>query len=306
MAGPATEARIAEVVAICARYGGTSIIALAGAPATGKSHVAIIAAQRHAGEPTRVKEIQFHQSFTYEEFIEGLRIDATGAVQPTPGVFLSWNEDAAADTVAGHTYVLLIEELTRANISAVIGELLTYIEHRDRDFETLFSRTRVRVAQNLTILATFNPVDRSALSIDDALLRRLRIVDFLPDPGQLEEMLAEPGRNVPTHVVAKLKAIFELCRERHRSDYETLMPFGHGIFSEIQTEGDLHALWHQRIKRILRRPLLDPHPFAETIEEAYPWRVNANFVLIAPAATEPRMPEPEPNAPTGAPGNTTE
>ena len=282
MAGPATEARITEVLEVCSRYGATSIIALAGPPGTGKSHVAVIAAQRHAGEPTRVREIQFHPSFTYEEFMEGLRIDATGAVQPTPGIFLSWNEDALADDVTTHNYVLLIEELTRANLSAVLGELLTYVEHRDRDFETLFSHTKAKVASNLTILATFNPVDRSALSIDDALLRRLRIIDFLPDPLQLAEMLKSGGRNIPDHVIEKLQNLFEVCRSEHKAEFASLMPFGHGIFSEVREEADLYPLWHQRLNRMLRRPLLDPHPFTETIENAYPWKDSAEYKLPDP------------------------
>lgn len=280
MLGPATEARVQQVVETCKRYGSTSIIALSGAPATGKSHAAIIAAQRVADEPTRVKEIQFHQSFTYEEFVEGLRIDASGAVQPTPGVFLSWNEDALADHETGNFYVLLIEELTRANLSSVLGELLTYVEHRDREFETLFSRSRIRVADNLVILATFNPVDRSALSIDDALLRRLRIIDFAPDLDQLSEMLSGADKSLPTHVIDALKAIFRACRTNYPDEYEALMPFGHGIFAEVAEEADLYDLWHQRIKRMLRRPLLDPHPFAEVIEEGYPWRSSPDFRLV--------------------------
>lgn len=279
MLGPATEARVQQVVDTCKRYGSTSIIALAGAPATGKSYAAVIAAQRVADEPTRVKEIQFHQSFTYEEFVEGLRIDASGAVQPTPGVFLSWNEDAQADSETGNSYVLLIEELTRANISSVLGELLTYVEHRDREFETLFSRSRIRVAKNLVILATFNPVDRSALSIDDALLRRLRVIDFEPDLAQLSEMLSGPDRSLPSHVISALQSLFSACKVNHPDDYDALMPFGHGIFAEVFGEADLYDLWHQRIKRILRRPLLDPHPFAEVIEEGYPWRANPDFRL---------------------------
>ena len=286
MAGPATETRIQEVIDACRRYGQTSIIALAGPPGTGKSHIAVIAAQRHAKEPTRVKEIQFHPSFTYEEFMEGLRIDATGAVQPTPGIFLSWNDDALADKIKDHQYVLLIEELTRANLSAVLGELLTYIEHRNRDFETLFSHTKAKVAPNLTVLATFNPVDRSALSIDDALLRRLRIIDFLPDEAQLAEMLSSNGRKVPTYVIEKLKQIFQICKKEHPTEYSSLMPFGHGIFSEVQSEGDLYALWHQRLVRMLRRPLLDPHPFTETIESAYPWKQKPEFRLPVPATKE--------------------
>lgn len=277
MPNAATEKKVDEVVAACARYGATSIIALAGPPATGKSHVALIAAQRHAGLPSRVREIQFHQSFTYEEFVEGLRIDASGAVNHKAGVFLEVNDDATADPE--HNHVLLIEELTRANLAAVLGELLTYVEHRERSFRTLFGGTSVTVAPRLTILATFNPVDRSALSIDAALLRRLRIIDFLPDSGQLADMLAAKKSPLPQIVVDRLIAIFAICKQKHPKEYDTMVPFGHGIFSEIESEADLYPLWEQRLRRILYRPLQDPHPFASTIEAAYPW-TNPNFRLV--------------------------
>ncbi len=281
--GAATERQIAAVVEACEKYGSTSIITLCGVPATGKSYIAIIAAQRYSGEPTRVREVQFHQSFTYEEFVEGLRIGADGAVEPLPGVFLEWNEVAVTDGKL--RYVLLIEELTRANLGAVLGELLTYIEFRDRSFYTLFSRRMVRVAKNLTIIATFNPVDRSAIDIDDALLRRLRIIDMPPDTDQLEEMLSQYGLSKP--VTDALKKVFDDCRDADPGEYETLMPFGHGVFAEVRTEEDLHPLWHQRLKRMLYRPLLDPHRFAEVIEKAYPWRDAAYRVSSAAGAPEP-------------------
>lgn len=266
--GPATEKRIGKVVAACERYGQSSVIALAGVPATGKSYVAAIAAQRHAGEPTRVREIQFHQSFAYEEFMEGLRIGDGGLVRPYSGVFLEWNDRAHDDSDL--RYVLLIEELTRADMTAVLGELLTYVEHRERLFYTMFSRRSVRVAPNLTILTTFNPSDRSAIDVDDALLRRLRIIDCPPSPDLLEEMLQ--SRDLDAGVIDRLKILFLECERAFPNDYETLMPFGHGIFAEIAKEGDLNDLWEQRIEKILYRPLLEPHAFAPTIEQAYPWR----------------------------------
>lgn len=267
--GPATEAAISSVVTACERYGSRSIVALAGVPGTGKSFVASIAAQRFAGEPLLVREVQFHQSFTYEEFIEGLRIEDASGVNVVPGVFLDWNERALQDP--DRRYVLLIEEFTRANLAGVLGELMTYLEHRERPFVSVYSRRPVYVAKNLTILATYNPTDRTAIELDGALIRRLRIVRFPPSPDQLGEMLS--ATNVPPKVLTKLKDLFSECSRRFPDEYQDLMPFGHGIFAEVQAEvPDLHLLWKERIAYLLRRPLVEPHPFTDAIEELYPWR----------------------------------
>jgi 5-methylcytosine-specific restriction endonuclease McrBC GTP-binding regulatory subunit McrB len=274
--GQETERKIAEVVDTCQRSGSHSIIALAGVPGTGKSFIASIAAQRFTGEPLLVREIQFHRSFSYEEFIEGMRIDNSGAVSVLPGIFLEWNAMALDDPE--RRYLLLIEELTRADLSAVLGELMTYIEHRERFFLTIYSRRPIQVASNLTILATFNPTDRSALDIDNAMLRRLRIVDFPPSTGQLEEMLKTKG--FEPKVVDQLKSLFTTCQEKFESDYSYLMPFGHGIFADINAETpDLYRLWVERIRHLIRRPLVDPHPFADVIEQAYPWRADEKHKL---------------------------
>lgn len=266
---PATEAMITQVVEACQRYGNRAIIALAGVPGSGKSFIASIAAQRFAGEPLLVREIQFHQSFSYEEFIEGLRIDHSGSVNVVPGIFLEWNERALDDL--GHRYVLLIEELTRANLSAVLGELMTYLEHRDRPFFTVYSRKPVYIANNITILSTFNPTDRSAIEMDTALIRRLRIIRCLPSTEQLAEMLA--GSTLTPAVTERLKDIFRTCERNFPQQYEHLMPFGHGIFADVMEERpDLHRLWVERIDHLLHRPLIEPHPFADAIAEAYPWK----------------------------------
>jgi AAA domain (dynein-related subfamily) len=264
----ATEAKISEVVAVCNRYGTTSVIALAGVPGTGKSHIALHAAQRVASDPLMVRELQFHPSVTYDTFIEGMRIDAAGATVPRDGSFLEWNDRAIADPA--HIYVLLIEEFTRADVSTVLGDLLTYLEYRNRHFMALYSGRPVQVAENLRIIATYNPTDRSALHLDQALLRRLRVISFPPDSAQLEEMLA--GRPISTAAVTQLKAMFAICKKAFAADYDNGMPFGHGIFAQVENETpDLYDLWNERIVRLLQPPLLQPHPFYDVIRTAYPW-----------------------------------
>jgi 5-methylcytosine-specific restriction protein B len=272
--GPATETKIKEVVDACEQYGSRSIIALSGVPGTGKSFIASIAAQRFCGEPLLVKEIQFHQSFSYEEFIEGLRIGDLSGVNVVPGVFLEWNQQALNDP--SQRYVLLIEEFTRANLAAVLGEIMTYVEHRERPFFSVYSRRPVFVAKNLTLLATYNPTDRTAIDLDNALIRRLRIIRFSPSTDQLKEMLPN---TISPKVVDKLQQLFTECKHQFPADYENLMPFGHGIFADIKNEKpDLFLLWQQRIEHLLRRPLIEPHPFTETIEKLYPW-LEANVSL---------------------------
>jgi len=284
--GPASEAKIAEVVAACERYGRSSIIALAGVPGTGKSTLALHAAQRVASDPLMVTEVQFHPAYGYDEFIEGLRIDSTGAVVEREGVFLEVNRQAREDP--GNTYVLLIEEFTRANVHAVLGEALTYIEHRGRPMTTLYRRLQVPVEKNLCVIATYNPSDRTALDLDAALLRRLRIIDFPPDTGQLDEMLQATTLSGPAK--AQLKGLFVACEREFKQDYTSQMPFGHGIFAEVEHEKpDLYDLWRERIVHMLRRPQLEPHAFTDVIENHYPWRIaeyEAGAVLTT-ASTQP-------------------
>lgn len=268
--GAATELVIAQVLRACEAYGNRAIVALSGVPGTGKSFMGSIAAQRFANEPLLVREVQFHQGFSYEQFVEGMRIDSAGGTHPHPGIFLEWNQLAIDDP--DKRYVLLIEELTRANVSAVLGELMTYVEHRERPFLTIYSRRPVRVAENLTILATFNPTNRSAINIDAALLRRLRIIQCPPSTEQLAEMLTEPDRNLSAEAIVKLQELFVACERARGLDYK-MMPFGHGIFADVRQERpDLYELWHERIIHILRPPLIEPNMFTDIIERNYPWK----------------------------------
>lgn len=277
--GAVTEAMISQVVDTATRYGESSIVALAGVPGTGKSFVGRIASQRLARAPERVLEVQFHPSSSYEEFIEGMRVESDGSIQASDGAFLAWN--AMAEANPSETWVVLIDEFSRADVSAVLGEVMTFIEDRTRAFTATYSRKPVRLAPNLRVIVTYNPTDRSALEIDNALLRRLRIIDFPPDEGQLREMLRA---QLSSQALERLCSLFAEVRAAHPDLYEHQMPFGHGVFAEIRDENpDLHELWQARLRHMLRRPLVAPHPLTGAIEANYPWR-NRGHVEPAPAA----------------------
>ena len=269
-----TNAKIAEVVGACDSYGQTDIIVLSGVPATGKTHISAIAAEKVAGHPGLVRRTQFHPGYSYEDFMEGLRPVPTGGYAIEDGVFLEWNR-LAADDPDENRYVLLVEEFSRADIPSVLGELMTFIEHRGESFILPISQSAVAVSPSLVILATMNPRDRSALEIDEAMLRRLRIIDCPPDLDQLREMLSS-SLSMPDDqkesAIQQASRIFEACAEEFPATYTSEMPFGHGIFGGITNSIELQDLWHQKIKHILYRPQGLTHPFAEVISDSYPWK----------------------------------
>jgi 5-methylcytosine-specific restriction protein B len=271
--GPQTAEAIQRVVQALGDFGDKSIIALAGVPGTGKSHVAALAAVEFASDPSLVRAIQFSPAMSYEEFIEGPRLSGQG-IAYEPGAFLEWNEEAHAHP--DDSYVLLIEEFTRADLPRVLGELLTFVEYREREFTTIYDRSTLRtIASNLVLLVTFNPSDRSAIQLDDALIRRLRIIPFPPSTEMLEEMLSQ--REVGSEVTSALAELFSACRGAAPADFDDLMPFGHGVFAEVRGEEDLYSLWQDRLRFLIRRPGGQLHPLADVIREHYPWAVSPDF-----------------------------
>jgi 5-methylcytosine-specific restriction protein B len=267
--------QVERVLTALEEHADHAIIALAGVPGTSKSFTARIAAKAFASEGC-LREIQFSPGYTYEEFIEGPRFGSGGAVEVELGAFLELNERAIEDP--GHQYVLLIEELTRADVPRVFGELLTYVEYREEEdeFTTMYERDRtVRIAPNIAILATYNPADRSAVNVDAALVRRMRVLDFPPSVELLEEILS--GNGLDLAVIERLKEMFEACREMAGAErFDEAMPFGHAVFATVEDEEDLHTLWHEQLKRILVRPHTPRNEFYDTIVEHYPWTTRSS------------------------------
>ena len=129
-------------------------------------------------------EITFHASYAYEEFVEGyrpVRANGTAQLELKPGVMKRVVAAAAADPDKSH--VLLIDEINRANVPRVFGELMTVLERprRGETVELPASGDHLAVPANLVVLGTMNTADRSIRTLDAALRRRFGFIEILPD-----------------------------------------------------------------------------------------------------------------------------
>jgi 5-methylcytosine-specific restriction protein B len=277
-----------RIVSRCRKFGSRKIIALVGPAGTGKTFFAREAAAVLAdSDPSRIKVMQFHAAATYEQFMGGLSPLPGGGFAPLPGEFLLFNELARNNP---GVHVLVIEELSRADVANVLGELLTYVEYRDVPFTVSALGEEIRIASNLVIIGTMNPADRSVLNMDDAMIRRLRQIPVPPNPHALSAILDSNGMD------ATLRDEVVRWFEGLPAD----APFGHGLFVGVASERDLHDLWHEELQYFLRRGGIATYHDPELIQRGYRWR-REEYERSGPSGSSNDAPEPNTDVATAAP-----
>ena len=156
-------------------------VILQGAPGVGKTFTAKRLAYSMMGvkDASRVMMVQFHQSYSYEDFIEGYRPSGAG-FELVKGAFYSFCKKAADDEE--NEYFFIIDEINRGNLSKIFGELFMLIENDKRGYklQLLYSREFFYVPRNVHIIGMMNTADRSLAMLDYALRRRFAFVELSP------------------------------------------------------------------------------------------------------------------------------
>ena len=159
-------------------------IILQGAPGVGKTYSAKKLAYSIIGEENkeRVCMVQFHQSYSYEDFIFGYRPTEKGGFEPRSGVFYDFCKKCRNDT--NNKYFFIIDEINRGNLSKIFGELLMLIEADKRGEENsinlVYGGEAFYIPTNLYIIGLMNTADRSLAMIDYALRRRFSFYTMKP------------------------------------------------------------------------------------------------------------------------------
>lgn len=230
--------------------------------------------------------VTFHQSYGYEEFIEGIKPDLDSKeirYKKANGVFKEFcnradetrkkvtnqenDEENNSESQTNDNYVFIIDEINRGNVSKIFGELITLIEPTKRlgaDEEmkcTLpYSGDKFGVPKNVYILGTMNTADRSLVQLDAALRRRFAFEEMTPDYKVIKKNVGLNGIVAEIDIAELLEAINERITVRLDREHQ----IGHSYFMDVKSVDDLAYVFRQKIIPLLQEYFFDDY---EAIKE---------------------------------------
>ena len=223
-----------------------------------QTYVARLFARYFAGVPLQgspsgqVRIVQFHQSYSYEDFVEGIRPETKdGHIEYAiaPGIFRRICKDAA-DDLEEKRYVIIIDEINRGNISRIFGELLMLLEYRDLEVELPYQKdgSTFFIPKNVFVIGTMNTTDRSLAQIDYALRRRFFFYRLLPVVGDEAPVLnrwLESQVSFSPDEKQEVLRLFVALNSRVRKELGEHFQIGHSYFMhpDIRTGTGRKRIW---------------------------------------------------------------
>jgi 5-methylcytosine-specific restriction protein B len=223
-----------------------------GSPGTGKTYIAEHFAKHLISSSDGFKElVQFHPAYSYEDFIQGIRPqsqDGQLAYPLVPGRFLEFCKKAESRE---GLCVLIIDEINRANLAQVFGELMYLLEYRDKKIRLVGSNELFSIPENVRIIGTMNTADRSIALVDHALRRRFAFIELRPNYEVLRRYHEKKETGFPVDgLIETLKRLNNAIADKH---YEV----GISYFLTENLAEELEDIWQMEIEPYLEEYFYD-------------------------------------------------
>jgi 5-methylcytosine-specific restriction protein B len=227
-------------------------IVLYGPPGTGKTWLARRLAA-HAFEADAVRLVQFHPSYTYEDFVEGYRPVTDGGALTYALVHGPLRElTAHAHAHPDRPHLLIIDEINRGNLPKIFGELYFLLEYRDEPLRLQYSsHEEFRLPPNLHVIGTMNTADRSIALLDAALRRRFAFIELSPNAEPIRGLLGRwlERQDLDPEPAALLETLNAMLLE---ADGDADLAIGPSYFmNDAGTSPDLETVWEHDILPLL-------------------------------------------------------